>query len=235
MLAGAYNFRDLGGLRTRDGRTLRAGRLFRSDTLQALTAADAVHLYQVLGLRGIVDLRLAREVADEGRGPLAERADIRYANVPLQMAATEGVAPHEVMRHLYLGCLGPDAPLAAAVQQLSEFADGPVVFHCAAGKDRTGVLAALVLRLLDVHEDDIVADYMRSASAMPRMIERFATWPRYREHMALTPPQAYAVEEAPLRAFLQALNSAPRGARGWAEDRGISTETLQQLRQQWLA
>jgi len=229
MMEGAYNFRDLGGLPTRDGRTVRTGRLYRSDTLQALTLQDAKHLHDVLGLRGIVDLRLASEVAEEGRGPLSEFADIRYVNAPLEVAATDGVPPEQVMRHLYLGCLAPGSSLITAVGHLCELSDQPILFHCAAGKDRTGMLAALVLRLLGVDDEAIVADYMRSDAAMPRMIERFATWPRYRAHMALAPAQAYRVEEEPIRQFLQHLDHTLGGAQAWIESSGIPRSSLERL------
>lgn len=229
MIEGAYNFRDLGGLPTRDGQQIRPGRLFRSDTLQALTTPDVEHLHGRLGLRGIVDLRLAREVADEGRGPLENLADIRYVNSPLEVAATEGIPPDQVMRHLYLSSLAPGSALVGAVQHICDLSDQPVLFHCAAGKDRTGMLAALVLRLLDVDDEIIVADYMRSSAAMPRMVKRFATWPTYRLHMAHAPPDAYRVEEIPLRTFLHHLDHELGGAHAWVEANGVSSLSLRRL------
>jgi len=234
VLEGAYNFRDLGGLRTRDGRRLRSGRVFRSDTLQALTAADVTHLREVVGLRGVVDLRRADEILSEGRGRLSEATEVRYVNVPLDMAATEGVAPEDVMRQLYLGCLAAEARLVNAIEELSEMAEHPVVFHCAAGKDRTGVLAAVVLRMLNVADEDIVGDYMKSAESMPRMIERFRTWARYRAHMEQAPPQAYAVESAPLMEVLNSLDRDHGGVRQWATSRGMSSERIERLARLWL-
>ncbi|WP_184535991.1 tyrosine-protein phosphatase [Variovorax sp. Sphag1AA] len=234
MLEGAYNFRDLGGLRTRDGHQLRSGRVFRSDTLQALTAADVNHLRAVVGLRGVVDLRLGEEVLSEGRGPLCEVTEVRYANTPLDMAATNGVAPEDVMRRLYLGCLSPEASLVTAIEQLSEMAEHPVVFHCAAGKDRTGVLAAVVLRMLNVADEYIVGDYMKSAEAMPRMIERFRTWPRYRDHMEQAPPQAYAVEPDPLIEVLNSLDRDYGGVHQWATSHGMRSEKIERLARLWV-
>lgn len=230
MLKGAFNFRDLGGLTTRDGKRLRTGRLYRSDTLQALTTSDVAHLREVIGLRGVVDLRLTDEVSAEGRGLLSEVAEIRYANIPLAMAATEGIPPEEVMRKLYLGCLSIEASLVTAIERLSEMAEEPVVFHCAAGKDRTGVLAAVLLRLLGVIDEHIVADYTKSAPAMPRMIERFKTWPRYRAHMELAPPQAYAVEAQPLIDLLSSLDRDYGGVHRWATDRGLPYKAVERLR-----
>lgn len=234
MLEGAYNFRDLGGLQTRDGRRLRSGRVFRSDTLQALTAADVIHLREVVGLRGVVDLRRPDEVLSEGRGPLGEATEIRYVNVPLDMAATEGVAPEDVMRHLYLGCLRSEVRLVRAVEELSEMADYPVVFHCAAGKDRTGVLAAVVLRMLNVADEHIIGDYMKSADAMPRMVERFRIWPRYRAHMEQAPPQAYAVESDPLMEVLNSLDRDYGGVCHWATSQGMRLEKIQRLVGLWV-
>ena len=230
MLEGAYNFRDLGGLRNSDGHHLRYGRVFRSDTLQALTPRDAQRLYEELGVRGVVDLRLADEVRTEGRGPLADFSDIRYANVPLCMAATKDIPAEEVMRELYLGCLAPEAHLGSALQHLCDMAEQPVVFHCAAGKDRTGILAAVLLRLLDVTDSDILEDYMKSAPAMPRMIERFATWPRYRDHMADTPHQVYDVEPSPLVALLHALDHQHAGVLGWGRSQKLSMSSIHRLR-----
>ncbi len=229
-LAGAFNFRDLGGLPTMDGRRIRSGRLFRSDTLQALTADDVEHLASTLGLQAIIDLRLAREVAEEGRGPLAAHAGIRYFNTPLEMASTEDTAPELVLHALYAQCLAPGDMLAEALARLAEFAGRPTVIHCAAGKDRTGVLAAMVLRLAGVADEVIVADYMASAAHMPRMLERFASWPTYRDHLAAMPPQVYAVEEAPLRHFLAQLDQRHGGTLAWARAHGIGDEAIGRIR-----
>ena len=85
-LSGAFNFRDLGGLATRDGRVTQCGRLYRSDTLQALTPDDVVRLTVEFGLEAIVDLRLASEVAGEGRGPVT---------IPRQSRGHSGCEPLE--------------------------------------------------------------------------------------------------------------------------------------------
>lgn len=227
-LQGAFNFRDLGGLPRKDGRSTRHGRLFRSDTLQALTPQDVVLLRNRVDLRTVIDLRLAHEAAEEGQGPLAGSGDVLFVSAPLEMAATDGIPPGQVLDHLYARCLGSEA-LPRAIECIAEHAGRPTLFHCAAGKDRTGVVAALVLGLLDIEEDAIVADYLRSAEAMPRMVERFMKWPRYREHLAAMPPEVYAVDEAPIRGLLTKLNSDFGGARGWALKRGIDVSTVLML------
>ena len=231
LLAGAFNFRDLGGLPLTDGRSTRHGLLFRSDTLQALTPGDLTELRDRIGLRAVVDLRLAREVADEGRGPLAQAGEVRYVNAPLEMASTDGIAPDEVLNRLYLQCLASPS-LAAAVTHIAEQAGEATIFHCAAGKDRTGVVAAVVLSLLGVTEAAIVDDYLASAANMPRMVDRFMSWPRYRDHLAAMPAAVYAVEPGPILHLLRALSHEFGTARHWALRQGITTDLLEKLERQ---
>ena len=150
-------------------------------------------------------------------------------NTPLEMASTDKLPAEEVLNALYLGSLEPGSMLPRAVEHLAGLAGRPKVFHCAAGKDRTGLMAALVLRLLGVDDEAIVADYMASAHNMPRMLERFASWPRYRDHLAGMPPQVYAVEEPPIRLFLAELDVRYGGARAWASSNGIRPEALAHL------
>ena len=230
-LEGAFNFRDLGGLPTLDGRRIRHLRLLRSDTLQALSERDAAALRDDFGLQVVIDLRLAREVIEEGRGPLAAFDSIGYVNAPLEMASTDGVAPERVLEALYLQCLHSPSTVQA-VKYVAANAGKPTLFHCAAGKDRTGVVAALVLSLLGVDDETIVGDYMDSAPNMPRMLARFAMWPRYRDHLAAMPPQVYAVEEKPIRALLHALRVGHGNAHHWAMSHGIDAPSIEQFRLQ---
>lgn len=86
-----------------------------------------------------------------------------------------------------------------------------------------------ILAAVGVAEDAIVADYLLSGGNMPRMLERFATWPRYRDHLQAMPPQVYAVEEAPIKRFLQEIDVRHGGVRGWALENGIRKEVLARL------
>jgi protein-tyrosine phosphatase len=232
-LAGAYNFRDLGGLQLPDGRRTRHGLLFRSDTLQALTAPDVAFLRQTIGLRVVVDLRLAHEVAEEGRGLLSAAHEVLYLNAPLEMAKIDGILPGEVMKHLYNQCLASES-LPTAIRQIAENAGHPTVFHCAAGKDRTGIVAALVLGLLGITEEAIIADYLASTTNMPRVVERLMSWPRYREHFASMPDSVYAVEVEPILHLLHTVRSQFGSTRKWAAKRGIPDELIATMRRRIL-
>lgn len=182
MISGAntarfLNFRDFGGIPTREGRSVREGMLFRSGHLCGLQdAAVAELLDRRFGL--IVDLRYDRERA-ERPSPWPETMDDRIVahdapngtDAPhleaMQTAMREGGDIAVAYRSLY-AALPFDRwywPLfARAVQRIAE-ADGPVLIHCSAGKDRTGLLAAMVLALLEVPQDAIIADYLATNGA----------------------------------------------------------------------
>jgi protein tyrosine/serine phosphatase len=173
-LEGAWNFRDLGGYLGRDGRPLRWRRLFRADGLDRLTATDLVHIER-LRLRTVIDLRTGDEVA---RGRLATAAGaVDWYHLPM----LDVLPPPEhygawidpsVKAEQYLSMVSsaPDT-IAGFLNLACDPASYPLVFHCFAGKDRTGILTALVLGLLGVADDDIAADYALSGSAMPHLLE----------------------------------------------------------------
>jgi protein-tyrosine phosphatase len=227
-LTGAYNFRDLGGLATRDGGRLRHGRLFRSDTLQELTDEDVARLVDELKIAFVIDLRQAAEAVEEGRGPLA-RLPVSYANVPLVDVDAPAGAPGELTVTQYLDHLEHDPNLVVAVELVASVVHRPTVFHCAAGKDRTGVVTALVLGLLGVDDEQIIADYMVTATHMDRITERFGRWPRYRRNMASLPAEIYRVEEHTIRTFLRELAHRYGGAAGWARTKGVDPDVERRL------
>ncbi|RTL66246.1 MAG: tyrosine-protein phosphatase [Pseudonocardiaceae bacterium] len=229
-LDGAFNFRDLGGLRAGSGSLVRRGVLFRSDTLQALTPADVAQLTERLRLELIVDLRIGPEAVSEGRGPMAE-VPVSYLNAPLRDLPVSDLPPHEQSLRFYIEHLeSPTSVLSTVVRIVAAMAGRPVLLHCAAGKDRTGLVVALLLRLLGVDDEDIVADYLRSGLNTPRIKERFLGWPRYRDHMATVPGEVYDALEYTIRGFLAELDARFGGARDWARERGIADADLDRLR-----
>jgi protein-tyrosine phosphatase len=169
VLEGAANFRDFGGYRTQDGRSLRWRQIFRSDELSELTDADLVAL-QELSLRTIVDLRSPREQeGKENRFPAG--STYRQIQIYKREPLLEYMWVVLFRRHLLAAALGTNyinlaerrAPVfGAAIRLLAEPENLPLVYHCSAGKDRTGIVCALVLSLLGVPDDTIVADYSLS-------------------------------------------------------------------------
>jgi protein-tyrosine phosphatase len=231
-LVGAYNFRDLGGYPTSDGRTTRWGRLFRSDTLHELTDDD-LQVLRDLGLRSVIDLRTPTEVDRTGRG-LLQGEPVRYVNLSvLGDAQAAGEASGAVVDDIaarYLSYLDDGGPaLVAAVQILADPSSYPVVFHCAAGKDRTGVLAALVLDCLGVQRDVIVDDYVLTATRMDLIVGRLRRDPLYARRVDDLPPSVLAVEADTMVRFLAGLDERYGGARAWVRSNGVDDGLLELL------
>jgi protein-tyrosine phosphatase len=168
---GTLNFRDLGGYRGRGGRRVRWGVVFRSDALSELTDAD-LRLVSRLGLRVVHDFRWdderqrapSRLPADAGLravvrtigSPPAEQADV----LDLVMAGRMDDLGVDFMVGLYREMLAESAPtFGALLTSLAQPGQLPALFHCTAGKDRTGIAAALLLGLLGVPDDTVLDDY----------------------------------------------------------------------------
>jgi protein-tyrosine phosphatase len=152
-------------------------------------------------------------------------------NAPLLDAPVSDLDPAEQTLRYYEYLVASSARmLANVVAMIAAVAGQPVLLHCAAGKDRTGVVSALLLSLLGVGREAIVDDYMASGHSMPRMIERFREWPRYAEHMATVPPELYQADERTIRGFLRHLDERYDGAPGWARSSGLPDDLLARLR-----
>jgi protein-tyrosine phosphatase len=223
---GTLNFRDLGGLPAGAGRRTRPGVLFRSDTLQALTDDDVALLVGRIGLEAVIDLRVGAEAVEQGRGPLVGR-DVTYLNAPLREAEPNDDPPaRQALLFSLMHLEAPTSVLGSVVRAAAAFAGRPTVVHCAAGKDRTGLVVTLLLALAGVDREAIVADYLASGENMDAVMARFATWPRYAQHMSTVAPEMYMAHEATVRGVLDALDERYGGVHGWAIARGIDAVLL---------
>lgn len=167
---GGFNLRDFGGYSTIDGRKVKRGMLFRSGTMAMLGEEDNVRL-RALGIRIIYDLRRGDE---RRRAPTSwhiEAAGVEYWSrdyeessgvIEAMIGAGETGAEtmHRAMIDLYRRIPADHAPSYGAIfRQLAE-SSGPLLVNCTAGKDRTGVAAALILTALGVARDDVIRDYL---------------------------------------------------------------------------
>ncbi|GAA3081297.1 tyrosine-protein phosphatase [Streptosporangium carneum] len=167
-----HNFRDVGGYPTEDGLQVRWRRLYRSDSLHWL-ADDDLDRFHALGVRTVIDLRHPEEVERRGRAPHGPR----YHNLSVehrgwnfeQYDPEAGIARFFADRYREVTQDG-SGEIRQALEVIADADNAPVVVHCAAGKDRTGVLTALVLRLLGVSEENVIADYALTGLATPRAI-----------------------------------------------------------------
>ena len=166
---GYVNFRDLGGHLTPTGR-VRFGRVYRSDSLAHVEQEHVDHLVLERGIRTVVDLRGATEIDAYPNQPMRD-AGVTIHHIPLidpAARATSGLDWQTIgLVDLYQFILETAGPrFVEALGIISDPANHPLVFHCAAGKDRAGLIAATVLGTLGVSDDEIITDYARTASAL---------------------------------------------------------------------
>lgn len=168
-LEGCPNFRDLGGYSCGDGRVTAQNRFYRADCLSKLSAVD-IELLREKGVKHVVDLRHDIEIANA-----ANRLDgcegFTYRNISLadgiQSSGLKGLMP-ESLGKMYVALVDEaGGTIADVLRELAAHSeDGAVVFNCTAGKDRTGVIAALLLLLAGVDEELIISDYAASYELM---------------------------------------------------------------------
>ena len=220
LLCGMENLRDLGGypLAGRGSeRFTRWGSLYRGDLPKQVTQADR-QLLRELGITTVVDLRSKEEI-ERKPDPLAQELGIRYLHCPL---AGDGrvPAPDEVPLS-YMEMADGTGQMAGALQAIAE-APQAVLFHCTAGKDRTGVVAALLLWLAGVSEEDILADYIVSGPYLQQMLRAYC---EAHPGAVVCPPQS-AYMSSFLRLFAQRYGTPWRYLEMLGVDAGKLAEKL---------
>lgn len=215
---GLHNVRDLGGLTGANGLLVRSGRLFRSD-YPAFTDGAAV---AELGLRTVVDLRRGTEAAVECV-PWADHA-VTYHRCPF----SAGAADSWHARYAAYLTHRPES-VVAAVRHVINPANHPVLFHCAAGKDRTGVLAGLVLSLLGVSRAEIVADYLLTSGCLMSVMERLAGIEMYAAMLADDAFEDQVPRAEHVNGFLDWLEGQD-GAEAWLRRHGLEGSAMEAFR-----
>ncbi len=231
---GACNIRDLGGLPTTDGQSIRERALVRGESLTRLTPTGRAALV-AYGIHTVIDLRSTNEAA-QWPSPFADfTSRPRYLNLPLIDENDEtGQAAHEAavsLSELYSAILKHGAAqLAPIFRALAEAEPGPVLVHCFVGKDRTGLVTALALEVAGVPRAQIAEDYALSVpNLQPLYTElKFGTdedpIKRERQQRFLAaPPEA-------MLAALNYLDEAYGGVRGYLRAAGLTEAELQRVR-----
>ncbi len=235
-LEGCVNFRDLGGYRAADGRHVRHGLLYRSDSLHHLTPLDAAQLRAQLAIGTLIDLRSTAEIESEGRGILA-KSPIAFHHVPLidedpSSAGGDARALADQLpfgdRYFLLARLA-SAQLARIVTILGDL-DGAAVFYCAAGKDRTGIVAAMLLKLLGVDDRIVADDYALTRRALGAILARLARSEGYRAMLDALPPDTMTAEPATVLRFLANVSEHFGSMEGFVLDAGVAPAVLGRLR-----
>ncbi len=168
------NFRDIGGFATRDGRAVRCGRVFRAGTLTNLGPADR-EAFAAFDIRVVCDLRHVDEREREPTRLRPDSAEFLHwdyqssAHGMMTKLAHAEASPEDASAAMAVFYAGLPMALAPAIRDIfARIAHGqtPLLFHCAAGKDRTGVVAGLLQEILGVPRAAILTDYARSAKLM---------------------------------------------------------------------
>lgn len=238
-----FNFRDLGGYRTMDGRVVRQGRVYRADALHRLTERD-IAAFRTLKLSTVIDLRSTPEIESYGR-VTSDVAETTWHHRPLidsvqlepgQRTLPAGEeAPELEPGESYFHFLG-DGAVAVSVIELLATAPGPAVFHCTAGKDRTGIIASMVLDLLGVDDEAIAEDYVFTEHTRARS----TAWIREHEPTLAAfldeiPAERREVRAEAILSFLRRVRDAHGSVADFVLAGGLGINELAQLRHRLLA
>ena len=235
-LEAVHNFRDLGGYPTAGGRTTKWRTLFRSDGLYRLRGADDMSRVMQLGLKSVIDLRTEREQREQGIFPIDD-IEVTFHHlsiVDVTWSDTETPEFDDEVEFLVWGYrdmleIG-SSRFADAMHVLAQTDSLPAVFHCAAGKDRTGVLAALLLSSLGVDNAHICADYGLTQDAMQRTI----AWskvhrPELAERYANIPKAYLAADPRAMQIILTELAQQHGSVRNYVREIGVADATVEAL------
>jgi protein-tyrosine phosphatase len=234
-IPGLVNARDLGGLTTRDDRTIARHRLVRTESLYYLDEEGQRALDRSLSPRLVLDLRMPEEHVHGGY--TLNHGAARVRSVPMQPLAAltpEQVAAGQPTNLIddYLGQLEANVDaLATALDLIAHGGHHPVVVHCTSGKDRTGVVVALVLSLLDVPDDQIADDYALTARVIPVLVDRVRRIRQFAENgLAMAPEWVFAADRETMLAFLEGIRDRYGSTSAWAARAGLPDSTTARLR-----
>jgi hypothetical protein len=211
--------------------------VFRSGDLCHASIADIRRLESDIGLKGVLDLRHQGEQQRYGRGLIAQ-ASFEYYNIPLVTDPDNSAVSLDDIKRLrdnseaYALFLSHPHYGRSIVESLETVADAhnqPIVFHCSAGKDRTGVLAAALLNTLGVADDDVVTDYSLTSKHMPRHLARMNTDEDSAKFLASLPPYIHQSSALSMRLFLRAMVHTYGSFRRYLNIHGANQELFRNL------
>lgn len=234
-LQGSTNFRDIGGYATRSGATTRWKRLYRSDALARLTDDDIMVLTP-LQMATLIDLRSAQELETSGPSRLVSEYGVAHRHMPFLPESTNSIDPENIppLSELYVLMVERGAPTIRTVfDALADNTTYPAVVHCTAGKDRTGVTIALLLRTLGVSDEVIVADYALTDGYLAEGIERLRA-AGLGEQYSRVPPALLRAHAETMAGFLATVDARFGGTDKLLADVGVLPGTQEEIRQHLL-
>ncbi|GFG84066.1 tyrosine-protein phosphatase [Mycolicibacter algericus] len=229
------NLRDLGGLQVAGGGRTRHGVLYRSDAPYRVDRTPVTMPLWPPSL--VIDLRSDDETPEPH--PWQEASEIlrlpllRSAAVVTE-AAVSNVVRDDYLEGVYRDVLDSGAEALASVISHAATADGPVLIHCAAGKDRTGLAAAVLLLAAGVSADQVVADYVATGANMGRLLNRLRRLGILLPEAPPPPAAALAAPEHLIAMVIEKLTGQPDGIVGWARRHGVGTDAVERWRSKFI-
>ena len=236
---GCFNFRDIGGYPTTDGRSVKWGCYFRAGRQDRMSESDLEKL-DSLNVGTQIDLRGDLEISDQGRGPLPDRGAV-YHNLQVippggseklsQLVGDTGISGERYLGYLSFGT----ETWLRLFEILAEPVDSAVLIHCTAGKDRTGVSTAFLLSVLGVDRQLIEADYLLTNVDVPRQVDFVEATTGYPDGIDRETLMILAgVPETAMKDFLDGLESRHGGAIQYLRDAGVTEQQMQAVRSRFL-
>ena len=226
------NCRDLGGYKTEGGRTVAWRRLFRSGYVHPATVSDLQRLKEELKLTSVINLR-GNKAGQQKEVSLLDNAGIKYFNTPFFSYQQEELTyDFNNMGEAFLFRIRHQEyakPIIAALAIIADPKNLPLLFHCGAGKDRSGLVAAFILGVLGVADDDITADYILSAPYMRDLIANMMNDPNTPEEEKNLPAYTWEATAESMAVFLTGLKREFGSARGYLEMNGADKSLFQRL------
>ena len=236
---GCFNFRDIGGYLNKEGKKIKKGIYFRTGRQDRMSNKDLSEL-KSLKISTQIDLRKPEEILDQGKGPL-EQMGAEYFNIPI---IPDGGSDHlsrlvgdtGISGKRYLGYLefGPEPWLK--IFEILAYKDSlPLVLHCTAGKDRTGVSTAFLLSILGVNRKVIEADYLLTNLDTERQADFIESTVGYpdgynRESMI----SAAGVPRDAMKVFLDGVESKWGSVIGYLQEVGVTNEQMDMIKKNFL-
>ncbi len=237
---GAYNIRDLGGYKSASGDTIPWRRFLRADSLHRLEKSETKRLHGE-GLNKVIDLRTPDEIREKP-SPFANYAEVQFLNLPLfddlsPSALSKTRRPgDDPLLSFYTAALDTRGPAIRTI--LSEIATverGAVLFNCTAGKDRTGIIAALLLGVAEVSHDQIVADYTLTAELIPDLVTEFLALSRARGGDTESYAKLLQSPATTMARTLEKIDTRHGSTTGYLRSIGMPSDEINQLRRKLLA
>jgi protein-tyrosine phosphatase len=231
------NFRDLGGYKAHAGRRIAWRRLFRSAEFVNMTRNDFNRLTVEIGLASVIDLRSAVEIERHGMGLLSETG-IKFHNISFltddldRKADEQRYKDSSNMSEFYLFLVKNKQFGQRVVEALEVIAapeNHPLVFHCAIGKDRTGLLAAFLLSALGVADKDVIEDYALSGPPMQLIIKRLNSKPETAGFVTRIPAYFWDAVPESMALLLNALKQDYGSTEGYLKENGADASLVKRL------